>query len=112
MTINQTTENKTVVDNRPPAPSRNDPRIAKQLGIPGLAMEAAAQKFGWKKDEAYMVGRTPGQWQVMISRIAISRDTKRPDPAKMEVKIVCIDDDKKITFIENQGDQRAVPRTN
>ena len=37
--------------------------IAKQLGIPQLAMEAAAQKFGWKKDDGKlygaMVGLTP-----------------------------------------------------
>ena len=78
--------------------------IARQLGIPELAMEAAARKFGWKKDDGKrsgaIVGRTPGQWQVMISRIAISPATKRPDPATIEVKMVCIDDDKKVTFPE------------
>lgn len=51
--------------------------IAKQLGIPKIAYEAAAAEFGWKPDDAMLtqakVGRTRGQWQVMIVRAASER---------------------------------------
>ena len=78
--------------------------IAKQLGIPELAMEAAAQKFGRRKDDGKasqaIVKRAPGQWQVMLLRFAISPDTKKPDPTTMQMKAVVIDDDKKVIFPE------------
>jgi hypothetical protein len=78
--------------------------IAKQLGIPELAMEAAAKKFGWQKDDGKatkaIVKRAPGKWQVMILRFAISTNTKKPDPATLQMKAVAIDDDKNVTFPE------------
>ena len=82
--------------------------IAVQLGIPEIAWEAAASKFGWKKDDGKvtksMVKGGPtaaggqGTWDVMFIRFAVSPETKKPDPATMESKMVQLDYDGNIKF--------------
>jgi hypothetical protein len=68
--------------------------IAVQLGIPEIAWEAAAAKFGWKKDDGKVTktmvkggptaGGGQGTWDVMFLRFALNPETKKPDPASMQ----------------------------
>lgn len=78
------------------------------MGIPGIALEAAAVKFGWKEGDGKftkaMVKGGPtaeggqGTWGVMIIRFAVNPETKKPDPATFENKMVEIDYDGGIKF--------------
>lgn len=84
--------------------------IAMQLGIPEIAWNAAAEKFGWKKDDGKQTltmlkggptaGGGQGTWDVMFMRSTINPETKKPDPATMEQVMVQIDYDGNITFPE------------
>ena len=84
--------------------------IAVQLGIPEIAWEAAAERFGWKKDDGKVtktmvkggptVGGGQGTWDVMFFRFAVNPETKKPDPASIESKMVQIDYDGNIKFPE------------
>jgi hypothetical protein len=84
--------------------------IAVQLGIPEVAWEAAAAKFGWKKDDGKFTkamvkggptaGGGQGTWDVMFFRFAVNPETKKPDPASIESKMVQINYDGGIQFIE------------
>jgi hypothetical protein len=84
--------------------------IAKQLGIPEIAWKAAAEKFGWKKDEGKQTftmlkggptaGGGQGTWDVMFIRSTINPETKKPDPATMEQVMVQLDYDGNIKFPE------------
>ena len=86
--------------------------IAVQLGVPEVAWEAAAAKFGWKKDDGKVTksivkgGPTAdggqGKWDVMIFRAALNPDTEKPDPAAIEIKIVQIDYDGGIKFFDGK----------
>jgi len=82
--------------------------IGKQLGIPEIAWKAAAEKFGWKKDDGRQTftilkggptaGGRQGSWDVLFIRSMINPETKRPDPASVEQVMVQIDYDGDITF--------------
>ena len=82
--------------------------IGKQLGIPEIAWQAAAEKFGWKKDDGRQTftilkggptaGGRQGSWDVLFIRSMINPETKRPDPASVEQVMVQIDYDGNITF--------------
>lgn len=84
--------------------------IGEQLGIPEVAWKAAAEKFGWKKDDGKntftmlkggpTAGGGEGTWDMLFIRSKINPDTKRPNPATMEQVMVQIDYDGKITFPE------------
>jgi hypothetical protein len=84
--------------------------IGKQLGIPEIAWKAAAEKFGWKKDDGKHTftllkgGPTTeggqGTWDVMFIRYTINPETKKPDPATMEQVMVQLDYDGNIKFPE------------
>jgi len=84
--------------------------IAEQLGIPEIAWEAAAAKFGWKKDDGKvtksMVKGGPtaaggqGTWDVMFIRFAVNPETKKPAPATMASKMVQLDYDGSLRFPE------------
>jgi hypothetical protein len=84
--------------------------IAVQLGIPEIAWKAAAAKFGWKKDDGKVTktmvkggptaGGGQGTWEVMFFRFAVNPETKKPDPARSESKIVQIDYEGGIKFLE------------
>lgn len=90
--------------------------IGKQLGIPEIAWNAAAEKFGWKKDDGRntftmlkggpTAGGGQGAWDVMFIRSAINPETKKPDPATMEQVMVQIDYDGNITFPEIPKESR------
>jgi hypothetical protein len=84
--------------------------IGKQLGIPEIAWKAAAEKFGWKKDDGKhtftvlkggpTAGGGQGTWDVMFMRFTINPETKKPDPATMEQVMVQLDYDGNIKFPE------------
>jgi len=84
--------------------------IAVQLGIPEIAWKAAAAKFGWKKDDGKVTktmvkggptaGGGQGTWDVMFFRFAVNPETKKPDPATFESKMVQIDYEGGIKFLE------------
>lgn len=84
--------------------------IALQLGIPEIAWKAAAEKFGWKKDDGKntstilkggpTAGGGQGTWDVLFIRSATNPETKKPDPATMEQVIVQLDYDGNIKFPE------------
>ena len=90
--------------------------IAVQLGIPEIAWEAAAAKFGWKKDDGKVTktmvkggptaGGGQGTWDVMFIRFAVNPETKKPDPATMESKMVQLDYDGNIKFPEIPEENR------
>jgi len=84
--------------------------IGQQLGIPEIAWNAAAEKFGWKKDDGKQTftmlkggptaGGGQGTWDVMFIRSTIDPETKKPAPATMEQVMVQLDYDGKIKFPE------------
>lgn len=84
--------------------------VAKQLGIPEIAWKAAAEKYGWRKDDGKntftmlkggpTAGGGQGTWDVMFIRSAIDPETNKPDPATMEQVMVQIDYDGNIKFPE------------
>jgi hypothetical protein len=84
--------------------------IAVQLGIPEIAWEAAAAKFGWKKDDGKLTkaivkggptaGGGQGTWDVMFFRFVVNPETKKPDPASMEQMMVQLDYDGNVKFPE------------
>jgi hypothetical protein len=82
--------------------------IAKELGISEIAWKAAAEKFGWKKEDgrntfAMLKGGPTseggeGTWDVLFIRSTMNPETKRPDPATIEQVMVQIDYDGKISY--------------
>ena len=86
--------------------------IGQQLGIPELAWKAAAEKYGWKKDDGRntftMLKGGPtadggqGTWDVMFIRSTINPETKKPDPASVEEVMVQIDYDGNIKMLERK----------
>jgi hypothetical protein len=86
--------------------------IGKQLGIPEIAWKAAAEKYGWKKDDdkytftmlkgGPVAGAAQGTWDVMFIRSTINPETKKPDPASIEEVMVQIDYDGKIKMLERK----------
>jgi hypothetical protein len=84
--------------------------IGKQLGIPEIAWKAAAEKFGWKRDDGKhtftMLKGGPtteggqGTWDVMFIRYTVNPETKKPDPATMEQVMVQLDYDGNVKFPE------------
>ena len=90
--------------------------IAEQLGIPEIAWEAAAAKFGWKKDDGKVTktmvkggptaGGGQGTWDVMFFRFAVNPETKKPDPASMEARWCRLDYDGNIKFPEIPKENR------
>ncbi len=84
--------------------------IAEQLGIPEIAWKAAAEKFGWKKDDGKntftmlkggpTAGGGQGTWDVMFIRSTINPETKKPDPASMQQVMVQLDYDGNVKFPE------------
>jgi hypothetical protein len=95
-----------------PDPDEFYSAIGQQLGIPELAWKAAAEKYGWKKDDgrstSTMLKGGPtsaggeGTWDVMFIRSSINPETKKPDPASMEEVMVQIDYDGNIKMLERK----------
>jgi hypothetical protein len=94
--------------NEYPDPDQFYSAIAKELGISEIAWKAAAEKFGWKKEDgrntfAMLKGGPTsdggeGTWDVLFIRSKINPLTKRPDPASVEQVMVQIDYDGKVSF--------------
>jgi hypothetical protein len=90
--------------------------IAQQVGIPELAFEAAAKRFGWKKDDGFAYsavvkgGWDAPNWGVMISRIPEPKQKpKTPEEMRalmkqMQLKFVVIGYDGTITFPKEDAD--------
>jgi hypothetical protein len=86
-----------------PDPDQFYSAIGRQLGIPELAWKAAAEKYGWKKDDGKTTltilkgGPTSaggeGCWDVLFIRCKSNPQTKKPDPATMEQVMVQVDYD-------------------
>lgn len=82
--------------------------IGEQLAIPEIAWNAAAKKFGWKKDDGKhtytmlkggpVAGAAQGSWEVMFIRSTIDPQTNKPDPATMQQVMVRINYDGNVTF--------------
>jgi hypothetical protein len=87
--------------------------IGEQLGIPEIAWKAAAEKYGWKKDDGKLTftilkggpksAGGQGTWDFMFIRSAVNPETKKPDPATMEQVMVQIDYDGKIKRLERKS---------
>lgn len=75
--------------------------IGEQLGIPDIAWNTAAEKFGWKKDDGQRTltmlkggptaGAKQGTWDVLFIRSKINPETKKPEPATAEQVMVQLD---------------------
>jgi hypothetical protein len=93
-----------------PDPDQFYSAIGKQLGIPEIAWQAAAEKFGWKKDDGKhtftmlkggpTAGGGQGTWDVMFMRYTVNPETKKPDPASMQQVMVQLDYDGNVKFPE------------
>jgi hypothetical protein len=91
-----------------PDPDQFYSAIAKELGISEIAWKAAAEKFGWKKEDgrntfAMLKGGPTsdggeGTWDVLFIRSKINPETKRPDRSTIEQVMVQIDYDGNISF--------------
>ena len=81
--------------------------IAAKLGIPALAKEAVAAKFGWKEDENRIAnaivrrGPNTDHWEILVFRFDLNPDTRRPEVGSMEGFFVTIDDDKETRSVEH-----------
>jgi beta-lactamase regulating signal transducer with metallopeptidase domain len=88
--------------------------IAKQLGIPKIAFDAAAKQFGWVDGDGMkskvVVKRIPGQWQVMVMRFKLNPNTGKTDAKSIELKYMNLDDDGKVTFPQQPAPE-ASPAT-
>ena len=105
---------KKITDVKPkgeyPDPDQFYSAIGKQLGIPEIAWNAAAEKFGWKKDDGMhtftmlkggpTAGGGQGTWDVMFMRYTVNPETKKPDPATMQQVMVQLDYDGNVKFPE------------
>lgn len=104
--------------NEYPDPDQFYSAIGEQLGIPEIAWNAAAKKFGWKKNDGKhtftmlkggpVAGATQGSWDVQFIRSAIDPQTKKTDPATMEQMMVHIDYNGNVTFpMDPPADDKA-----
>jgi len=82
--------------------------IAKELGISDIAWQAAAERYGWKKDDgrntfAMLKGGPTseggeGMWDVLFIRSTINPVTQKPEPGTIEQVMVQVDYDGRVTF--------------
>ncbi len=93
-----------------PDPDQFYSAIAVQLGIPEIAWKAAAEKYGWKKDDGKntftilkggpAAGGGQGTWDIMFMRYTINPQTRKPDQASRQQVMVQLDYDGNIRFPE------------
>lgn len=102
-----------------PDPDQFYSAIAKQVGIPEMTYKAVKEKYGWKNDEknflALMIkgGGNSDDWGVMVTKFpmglktAKNKEEKMKLLKKMEMKMVLIGYDGKISFPEEKKGQTA-----
>lgn len=100
--------------------------IAKQVGIPKVALDAVEKKFGWKQDEEHFLavmvkgGGNSDDWGVMVTKFPIALKTakskeemSREEILKllkgMEMKMVVVGYDGSISFPEKKN-KRQIPQ--
>ena len=79
-------------------------------GPPEIAWKAAAEKYGWKKDDGKntftilkggpAAGGGQGTWDIMFMRYTINPQTRKPDQASRQQVMVQLDYDGNIRFPE------------
>ena len=102
-----------------PDPDQFYSAIAKQVGIPEMTYKAVKEKYGWKNDEknflALMIkgGGSSDDWGVMVTKFpmglktAKNKEEKMKLLKKMEMKMVVIGYDGKISFPEKKKRKTA-----
>ena len=102
-----------------PDPDQFYSAIAKQVGIPEMTYKAVKEKYGWKNDEknflALMIkgGGSSDDWGVMVTKFpmglktAKNKEEKMKLLKKMEMKMVVIGYDGKISFPEEKKGKTA-----
>ena len=102
-----------------PDPDQFYSAIAKQVGIPEITRKAVEEKYGWKNDEknfmALMIkgGGSSDDWGVMVTKFpmglktAKNKEEKMKLLKKMEMKMVVIGYDGKISFPEKKKRKTA-----
>ncbi len=102
-----------------PDPDQFYSAIAKQVGIPEITYKAVEGKYGWKNDEknflALMIkgGGSSDDWGVMVTKFpmglktAKNKEEKMKLLKKMEMKMVVIGYDGKISFPEKKKRKTA-----
>ena len=102
-----------------PDPDQFYSAIAKQVGIPEITYKAVEGKYGWKNDEknflALMIkgGGSSDDWGVMVTKFpmglktAKNKEEKMKLLKKMEMKMVVIGYDGKISFPEEKKGKTA-----
>ncbi len=110
---------KTKITGVKPIEAYSDPdsyytAIARKLGIFQLAYDAVFKKCGWKKgdNKTHSAKLTraegTGQWEIMVVQFSNDPKTKKPDMSRLEMKLVFIDDDGKVSFPEvPKGNENA-----
>jgi hypothetical protein len=102
-----------------PDPDQFYSAIAKQVGIPKIALDAVDNQFGWKQDDENFLavivkgGGNSDDWGVMVTKFptglktAKSKEEKMKLLKKMEMKMVVIGYDRKISFPEKKKRKTA-----
>ena len=102
-----------------PDPDQFYSAIAKQVGIPEMTYKAVKEKYGWKNDEknflALMIkgGGSSDDWGVMVTKFPMGLKTAKNKEEtmklfkKMEMKMVVIGYDGKISFPEKKKRKTA-----
>ena len=102
-----------------PDPDQFYSAIAKQVGIPKITYKAVEEKYGWKNDEknflALMIkgGGSSDDWGVMVTKFPMGLKTAKNKEEtmkllkKMEMKMVVIGYDGKISFPEKKKRKTA-----
>ena len=102
-----------------PDPDQFYSAIAKQVGIPEITRKAVEEKYGWKNDEenflALMIkgGGSSDDWGVVVTKFPMGLNTAKNKEErmklfkKMEMKMVVIGYDGKISFPEKKKRKTA-----
>tara|TARA_B110000438_G_scaffold29444_1_gene28555 strand:- start:280 stop:744 length:465 start_codon:yes stop_codon:yes gene_type:complete len=102
-----------------PDPDQFYSAIAKQVGIPKVALDAVEKTFGWKQDDENFLavivkgGGNSDDWGVMVTKFptalktAKNKEEKMKLLKKMEMKMVLIGYDGKISFPEKKKRKTA-----
>ena len=100
-----------------PDPDQFYSAIAKQVGIPEIALDAVEKKFGWKQNEKYFLyamvkgGWGADNWGVMVTRFPTGLKTAQSKEETMkllkgmEMRMVVIGYNGKVTFPKEKKEE-------